>query len=293
MATAIIQKQAAPLRALTVTMAVMCYLACLAIGALFLVNRAVNTWTNGLTGEVTVQIRETRGADMEADLKRAEEILSTSPGVTSVEILDREAGIKLLEPWLGKNDLADLPVPRLIRVRIDPKAQPDFGALSVTLTQAIRGASLDTHERWVDQLTEMARSLSRLSTLVLALITLSAIAMVVFATRAALSANKHIVDVLRLVGASNGFIARQIDRRFIATGLFAGLIGTGLGVLTFLALGLSRTSAVADAALDLVNLPGGPNYTLYASLLALPVIATLIALVTSRLTLIRMLSNSA
>jgi cell division transport system permease protein len=292
MASPIIPKQAAPLRALTVTMAVMCYLACLAIGALFLVNRAVTTWTNGLTGEVTVQVRETRGDEMDAKLKKAEEIITAAPGINSVEVLDRDAGIKLLEPWLGQSDLADLPVPRLIRVRIDPQAGTDFGALSASLSQAVPGATVDTHERWVDQLTDMARSLSRLSMLVLSLIILSAIAMVIFATRAALSANRQIVDVLRLVGASNGFIARQIDRRFIGSGLFAGLIGTALGLVTFLVLGLSRTSAVADAALDIVNLPSSTNWQLYASLVLLPVVATLIALVTSRLTLIRMLNNS-
>jgi cell division transport system permease protein len=292
MATPIIPKQAAPLRALTVTMAVMCYLACLAIGALFLVNRAVTSWTNGLTGEITVQVRETRGDDMDMKLKRAEELIVATPGIKSVDVLDRDAGVKLLEPWLGQTDLVDLPVPRLIRVRIDPQAGTDFGLLSASLSKAVPGASVDTHERWVDQLTDMARSLSRLSLLVLALIAVSAIAMVIFATRAALAANRQIVDVLRLVGASNGFIARQIDRRFIVSGLFAGLIGTILGLATFLILGLSRTTAVADAALDIVNLPSGANWSLYASLIALPVIATLIALVTSRLTLIRMLSNS-
>jgi cell division transport system permease protein len=292
MATPIIPKHAAPLRALTVTMAVMCYLACLAIGALFLVNRAVTSWTNGLTGEVTVQVRETRGDDMDAKLKKAEEIIAAEPGITSVEVLDRDAGVKLLEPWLGQNDLADLPVPRLIRVRINPSAGTDFGVLSAALSQAVPGATVDTHERWVDQLTDMARSLSRLALLVLALIIVSAVAMVIFATRAALSANRQIVDVLRLVGASNGFISRQIDKRFILSGLFAGLIGTALGLVTFLVLGLSRTTAVADAALDILSIPSGANWPLYVSLLLLPVVATVIALVTSRLTLIRMLSNS-
>ena len=53
----IIPPEAAPLKALTVTMTVMCYLACLAIGALILINRAVDSWTSGLSREVTVQVR--------------------------------------------------------------------------------------------------------------------------------------------------------------------------------------------------------------------------------------------
>ena len=50
---AIIPAAAAPLRNLTVTMTVMCYLASLAIGALILINHAVEGWTKGLSREVT------------------------------------------------------------------------------------------------------------------------------------------------------------------------------------------------------------------------------------------------
>ncbi len=90
------RRQAGSLRSLTVTMAVMCYLACLAIGALILINRAVDNWTSGLSREITVQVRELQQADIEVELAKAAEILKGFPGVVSVEILDREAGAKLL-----------------------------------------------------------------------------------------------------------------------------------------------------------------------------------------------------
>ena len=48
-----------------------------------------------------------------------------------------------------------------------------------------------------------------------ALIGICAIAIVVFATRAALEANREIVAVLHLVGARDGFIARQVWGRFL------------------------------------------------------------------------------
>jgi cell division transport system permease protein len=56
----VIPARAGSLESLTVTMAVMCYLACLAIGALILINRAVESWTGGLAREVTVQVRPLR-----------------------------------------------------------------------------------------------------------------------------------------------------------------------------------------------------------------------------------------
>ena len=87
----------------------------------------------------------------------------------------------------------------------------------------MKGASLDTHRRWQAELTRMAGVLEALAYAVLALICLSAIAIVVFATRSVLDANRGIIDVLHLVGARDRFIAGQVESRFLKTGLAAGL----------------------------------------------------------------------
>ena len=290
----IIPPEAAPLKALTVTMTVMCYLACLAIGALILIDRAVESWTSGLSREVTVQVRLMQDADIDKELSKAKILLDTTVGIVNVEVLDRDAGAKLLEPWLGTSNLDDLPIPRLIRVTINEAAPPDFVALEKSLQKSVKGASLDTHRRWEAELTRMATALSTLSYAILALICISAIAMVIFATRTVLDANRHVVDVLHLVGAKDGYIARQIDSRFIKTGFMAGLLGVGLGVITFFLLGLSGTigaSGVADASRGLLFAPPEIAIWSYGTLLSVPFIATIICLVTSRMALIRMLRS--
>ena len=276
----IIPPEAAPLKALTVTMTVMCYLACLAIGALILIDRAVESWTSGLSREVTVQIRLMQNADIDKELAKAKVLLETTVGVTKVEVLERDAGAKFLEPWLGTGSLDDLPIPRLIRVTIDEAAPPDFVALDNQLKKSVSGASLDTHRRWEVELTRMARALSTLSYAILALICISAIAMVIFATRTVLDANRQVVDVLHLVGAKDSYIA--------------GLLGVGLGVLTFFLLGLAGTmgvGGVADASRGLLFAPPEIAIWSYGFLISVPIIATLICLVTSRVALIRMLRS--
>ena len=229
----IIPPRAAPLRMLTMAMAVMCYLAVLAAGGLVLINRSVEAWTGDLSREITVQIREIAGRDMEADLAKAAAILKTTPGIVKVTVLDEKAAIDLLEPWIGGIEgLEDLPVPRLIAVQIDPDNPPDFASLDVALRNEVPGVSLDTHKRWQAELTRMARVLKLLAYAILVLIGLCAIAIVVFATRAALEANREVVEVLHLVGARDSFIARQVWGRFLKTGLTAGIIGLLLGILT-------------------------------------------------------------
>jgi len=288
----IFPKGAAPLRALTVTMAVMCYLACLAIGALVLVDRAAEAWSQGIAREVTVQIREISGGNMEKSLTTALAILKTTPGVLDAKALDRQEGIKLLEPWLGKISMDELPVPRLIRVSVDEQAPPDYPALERSLQAEVKGISLDTHRRWQAELARMGRALSLLASLVLALITLASVMLVVFAARSVLEANRSVVEVLELIGAEHKFISRQNDSQFLATGLLAGFAGLFAGIATFAGLGLSGGVAgdsVAAAGRSLLFAPADVELRLWAGMLLVPLAATLIALWTSRITLIRML----
>lgn len=287
----IIPSSAASLTSLTVTLAVMSYLACLAIGALILVDRAVTSWTSGLAREMTVQVRMIRNADLQQELEKARAIVAAFPGIVKVEVLDEGASGRLLEPWLGTRSLEGLPLPRLIRVLADTANPPDTEALEKALA-AVKGARLDTHRKWEAELTRMARALSVLSYAVLGLISVSAVAIVIFATRAVLQANRHIVDLLHLVGARDSFIARQIDGRFLRTGMLSGLIGVGLGLLTFLLLGLfggGGDSGVAAASRNLLFSAPKIAVWSYGFLFTVPVAATLICLVTARVTLMRRL----
>ena len=286
-----------PLRTLKVAMTVMCYLACLAIGALVLITRAVDDWSSDIGGEVTVQIRPTDEAEMKTKIAAVSAILDQTPGISGYKVMAKEAGAQLLEPWLGNSDILDqLPVPRLIAVTLDKNAPPDFDALGKALKSSAEGVSLDTHRRWQAELNRMGTSLVRLGAGVLVLVTLSAIALVIFASRTALDANRQVVEVLHFVGAGDPFIARQVQWQFLRAGLQAGLIGMFAGMATFVLLGISSgtsaSSGLADASYGL--LVGVPEVTsvVYLLFLLVPIVATLLCLVAARLAIMRILSNA-
>jgi cell division transport system permease protein len=288
----IIPRSAAPLRSLIAVMTVMCFLAVLAVGAMLLINRAVAQWASGLSSEATVQLPQLSTRDMEADLSALTKLLEDTKGVKAVTILERSEGEKLLVPWIGAEGLDSLPIPRLLRVVVNDKAPPDFVKLEEALQRAVPTARLDTHRRWEAELQRMASSLTLLSSLILALISLSAVAMVVFAARAVLEANRNIVDVLHIAGADDDFIANAINRRFIAAGAVAGVLGLAGGLLTFFLLGhwrVAENNGVAAAARGLFYLPQDNDWRGLLWFLLVPLIATVIALVTSRFTLMRML----
>jgi cell division transport system permease protein len=231
---------------------------------------------------------------MDTDLQTLSKQLEQTKGVKAVSILDRSEGEKLLIPWIGAAGLDGLPIPRLIRVVVDVKSPPDFGAMDEAVRKNVPTARLDTHRRWESELQRMASTLTLLSSLILTLISLSAVAMVVFAARAVLEANRTIVDVLHIAGADDDFIANAINKRFIAAGAMSGVFGLLGGVLTFFLLGhwrLAENNGVAAAARGLFYLPQDSDWRSMLWFLLVPVFATVIALVTSRFTLMRMLRD--
>jgi cell division transport system permease protein len=159
----------------------------------------------------------------------------------------------------------------------------------------VKGASLDTHKRWQTELTRMAGVLKYLSYAILILIAISAVAIVIFATRTVVDANREVVDVLHLVGARDGFIARQLQGRFLKNGLLAGLTGMLAGLLTFLLIGLNSSGpgsgGIAEASRSLLFAPVETSWKSYAILLAVPVVATLISVLTAKVTLSRILRD--
>ena len=287
---------AQPMRTLTLAMAVMCYLATLALGGLMLVEAALTQWDSSVGSEMTVQVKPLSGSDIGREVKKAHDILSATPGVVSVRELDGADVNALLEPWLGATSaLQELPVPVLLAVAVEPGGPPDIQALEQRLARSVRGASLDTHQRWRAEFARAAFGMRGLSLAILILIAVSAMALVVFATRSVLDANRAVVEILHLVGANDGFIARAVKGRFLRSGFLAGLIGTLGGILTFATVGALDPSVgpptLAEASTDLlISAPSLATAT-YAVFLLVPICATLLSLVTAHLAVMRQLRS--
>ncbi len=285
----VIPEATAPHMTLMTAMAAMCYLAVLAIGALLMTSAAVNNWTSQVASEVTVQISAADGVDVDGDSARAARILRDTPGISSVTVVPAAEARRLLEPWLGKAAiLEDLPVPQLINVSIDKASPPDLEGLQARLAAEVPSATLDTHRRWQAELVSMAGTLTWLAIAVLTLIAAAAAVLVVYATRAAMEVNREVIEVLYLAGARDGFISREVLWRFCLTGLKAGLIGALLGFITFVLLGFGSGRLAGPVKAFLYD-PLGTSSTNYIAFLAVPVVATVISLITARLSISRVL----
>lgn len=295
--SAVIPRSQPAIRTLMIAISVMCYLASLAIGGLILINRAVDSWTTDMAREVTVQVRPLEGHDMEAELARAADIIGGFAGITEVRVLDRDAAAELLEPWLGQGRLIDnLPVPRLIAVGVDRRSPPDLEQLASVLQAEVAGVSLDTHRHWQGELTRLAEAVQWLGFAILLLVLVAAVTLVIQVTRTALEANREAVEVLYLVGARDKFIASAVERRFLGAGMTGSIAGAVLGIATFAAVTIAGSAAapsgLAEASRSLVFGPGVEATLGYLAFLLVPIVATLICLVTARLAVLKILRQA-
>ena len=112
------------------------------------------------------------------------------------------------------------------------------------LKDSIPQATLDDHRTWVDRLVSMAHTTVMIGTGILLLVFTAMVLTVVFATRGALSGNRHIVEVLHFVGAESSFVATEFQKHFLKISLKGSAIGSALAALFFAAAGFwqSRTA---------------------------------------------------
>lgn len=283
-------------RTLLLLITIMAFLSAVTLGGVVLVQKSAIAWSADVGRELTIQIRPVEGEVMESNLRTAVSLAQSTPGVAGARALTLEESQALLQPWLGAGlDLSAIAIPRLVVVQLADPVDADIDQLQRNL-QAVRGASLDTHAAWRQQLNTMAGTMVLSGLLVLGLIGVATVLAIVFATRGAMATNREIVDVLHFIGASNRFIAGEFQGRFLSIGLQGGLLGTVLAILFFALVGAAAGSVLPSEATAQVGVLFGQFLLgldgMIGIALVVPVIAVLTA-ITSRITVRRYLSEAS
>ena len=281
-------------QALAAVIAILTFLAALCAGGAELVSASSAQWRSEIAREVTIQIRPNPQRSIDRDVERAVALARQAPGVEQAQDFSKEESERLLEPWLGTGlDFNDLPVPRLIVIKIREDAKPDFGPLRQALQKEVPGATLDDHALWVSRLSTMANTIIGVGVFLVALVLVAAGLAVIFATRGAMAGNREVVDVLHFVGANDDFIAREFQRRFFRLGLRGSAVGAGAALVLTTLLGLVTRSWRASPAGDQIEALFGSFSMSWRGYALVVVIALVVALVTgivSRLTVRRFLN---
>lgn len=267
--------------------AFMVYLATLALVASMIMNALVERWDHGLADRVTVQIPAPESDAAEAQIDSAIDVLTSTPGVAEVAVLDDSEVSALLDPWLGDAGLArELPLPTLIAVTLDSEAPADLGTLGVRLKAAVPGAVVDDHQRWVGGLVSLTRSIDLVAALVVLLVGLAAVITVIFVTRTGLAIHHQVIELLHLIGAQDSYVARQFQTHAMKLGFKGGILGFAAAIATVYGAGLLLSDS---GRVLLPEFTFGPRA--WVALCALPLLATLVAMLTARWTVLRTLAR--
>ncbi len=268
--------------------ALMVYLAGLALSGAITLSEASGRWSAGLKGTMTVQMPppefESAASDRAA-IAGVIAVLEALPEIDQVRRLPRHEIVTLIEPWLGQGNVSDdLPVPTLIDVTLKPDAKINSIALAIQLEKVAPGTRLDAHEVWVQRLARLSATISSIAAAIVALIGIATTGTVIFATRAGLAVHMDVVETLHVIGARDSYIARQFQVRSLSLALRGGMLGLILAILTLATVAGLAGQFEGPLLPHLVIAPA-----LWGGLAALPLGASLIATLTARITVLNAL----
>ncbi len=205
-------------------------------------------WTDDVLTTATVELP----ASAVEKLPTLEKILSRDPTIDSYDILTKDKVLDLVSPWFGDNsqELGNtISVPILIPYDIKPGASPDTTALLKQVREVVPQARIITHYDWFAPLERLTHLFQTVGITSLGLLFAALLMAIHGAARGRVATHRDALELLHLMGASDGFILGQFQAYFLRL-LYPGLIqGFVVGLLAV------GASWVWLAALDIELLP--------------------------------------
>lgn len=224
----VVPPNGATARLVTLGTATMGFLAVFALALALALIELGQRWQLELSGTATLRLSGP-AEELGDATDRALALLETTRGINSLRVVPELEQRALLAPWFGRDlPLGDLPLPRIIE--IETGAGFDGRALRLRLAGEVPLAHLDDHDRWRAPLAEAQRRLVAVVIAALALLALTMAAVTALAARASLAANAQTIDVLRLVGARDVWIAKAFVRRLTLRAALGALLGTAVAL---------------------------------------------------------------
>jgi len=266
--------------------ALMVYLAAMGGVGLIWLGDTLSQWDESLASALTLQV------PANASPARIEMILGAvkqTKGIVSARALAPDETAKLLQPWLGNSVvIANLPLPHLIDVRVDPHATMDYTTLRKQLDSIVPEAQLDNNRAWLGSVRQFALRVEGVITAGVVVVTVMIVMIVVFTARIGLAMHRSVIELLHLLGAQDAYIARQFQIHALSLGLRGGVVGGMVAAVTVAVLGPTGRMLelpVPVAAYSIFD------WRVWLMLIVACLAAGGIAMVTARITVLRQLAR--
>jgi len=276
--------------------ALMTMLACLMLAATFVIAAMSGSWKSDMAGKATIEIPATArdgairsASELQSVAARIAEKLGGIDGIAQAAVMPQSDTAALLKPWLGDAaGSADLPLPVLIAVDIDP-AREDAAAQAIeaALPDIDPQARLDRHKGWLEALHRLSTALMLAALTLTAAVVVAAGVSVAGAVRARLATHAAEIELLHVMGATDGYILDQFIRAMTRMAAYAAATGLGLGLVF---LGAARVIAGSLDAVAIAG-PDGGFHPAWLSVLAVPVVIIGLSRLVTRFTVLHALRH--
>lgn len=269
-------------------LAIMVALTVIAAGGGLALDNVIDRARAELSGGATVQVVEAVPAERRRQARAAEAALARHPAVASLRLVPQDELDAMLEPWLGTDagggdrGSEAVPIPALIDVRLRGEATPErLEILRSALAGVAPAARVDAQTSWLKPVFSAIASLQVLAAALVILLALTSSAAVWLAARSALGTHRGTIEIVHLLGGSDGQIARIFQRSVGFDATLGGAVGLALGLAAVLLLG-RQFAALGSGMVE----GGGLGPVDWLLLAAIPVAGVAIAMLTARLTVL-------
>ena len=265
--------------------AIMVALTVMAAGGGLALRNVAESARGEIAGGLTVQIVEGAPEERRRQTEVALSLLTNRDDVAELRRVPEEELNALIAPWLGEaagSGEDALPVPALIDVRLKGSVT-EAGLIDLRreLLAAAPSARIDAQSTWLTPVFQAINSLLLLAIGLVTLLALTSAAAVWLAVRSALGSNRGTIEIFHLLGGTDGQIARIFQKSIGVDAAIGGVAGFALGAAALFALGSQF------AALDSGMVAGGGlQMADWALLAAIPFSGMLLALLTTRITVV-------
>ncbi len=266
--------------------AIMVAMTAIALAGGLALGNAISSAQAEIEGGVTVQVTEPLDELRAQEARRAVAAIKDLPGVAGLRLVPQDELDALIEPWLG-TDLTTatgsvIPVPSLIDVRLGGTAGPgQLSAIRRALAPVAPSARVDAQSAWLKPVFDAMVSLQVLAAALVVLLALALAAAVLLAARSALGTNRDTIEIVHLLGGTDTQVARVFQRSIGYDAAIGGAVGLVLAIVVVLSLG-RRFAGLGAGIVD----SGALVWSDWLLLALVPLLATFLAMVTARLTVL-------
>lgn len=259
---------------LTALIALLTFLAVLSLGVTIGIGGAVGRWNSRMDTFGTIQVLP--GGDFDAAQKLA-------AGAKKATVIPDADVAKMLRPWLGSSDALSAYVPKVLEVEFKDKAQLRAFA---DKANGLSNTRFVSYSDGAKNITAAGWQIMVISTFVMLLV-LAAIGLCIsYITRNITMIHKRELEILTEIGASDGFVARQMQTIITRIGALAAVIGL-VAAVPFLLLIVTMARNTRIGLMAQMTIPMGG----WIAIAALPIAIIILTAWLTRRTTLRILGN--